>query len=80
MHLQSLKLLSNSLRDVFTRLQYLSCDLDIEVKVSQDVAQYPLHHVTKFEAATSNGLGGGDTFTRNVRKGGTDRPTTDRLW
>ena len=42
-------------------------DLDLGVKVIQDVAQYPLHHVTylgiKFEVARSNGLGG-DTFTR----------------
>ena len=42
---------------------------DLEVKVTQNVAQYPLHHVTysttKFEAASSNGLGR-DTFTRNV--------------
>ena len=42
-------------------------DLDLWVKVTQNVAQYPLHHVTysatKFEVATSNGLGG-DTFTR----------------
>ena len=42
-------------------------DLDLEVSVKQDVAQYPLHHVTysdtKFEVATSNDLG--DAFTRN---------------
>ena len=42
-------------------------DLDLRVKVTQNVAQYPLHHVrysaTKFEVATSNRLGG-DTFTR----------------
>ena len=42
-------------------------DLDIEVKVTRDVTQYPLHHVTyahaKFEVGTSNGLGG-DAFTR----------------
>ena len=48
--------------------------MDLGVKVTQNVAQYPLHHVTysatKFEVATPNGLGG-DTFTRNV---------TDRLW
>ena len=41
-------------------------DLDLGVKVTQDVAQYPLHHVTnsdtKFEVAKSNGLGG-DAFT-----------------
>ena len=42
-------------------------DLDLGVKVTQNVAQYPLHHVTytatKFEVATSNRLGG-ETFTR----------------
>ena len=41
-------------------------DLDLWAKVTQDVAQYPLHHVTysdsKFEVATSNSLGG-DAFT-----------------
>ena len=34
-------------------------DLDLGVKVTQDIAQYPLHYVTysgtKFEVATSNG-------------------------
>ena len=42
-------------------------DLDHGVKVTQNVVQYPLHHVTftatKFEDATSKGLGG-DAFTR----------------
>ena len=42
-------------------------NLDLGVKITQNVAQYPLHHVTysttKFEVATSYGLGG-DTFTR----------------
>ena len=42
-------------------------DLDLWDKVTQDVAQYPLHHMTysdtKFEVDTSNGLGG-DAFTR----------------
>ena len=41
-------------------------DLDLGVQVTQDVAQYPLHHVTysdtKFEVAMSNSLGG-DAFT-----------------
>ena len=45
--------------------------LNLGVKVTRNVAQYPLHHVTysttKFEVATSNGLGG-DTFTRSVKK------------
>ena len=44
-------------------------DIWLGVKVTENVAQYPLHHVTysatKFEVATSNRLGG-DTFTRNV--------------
>ena len=50
-------------------------DLDLGVKVTQNVSQYPLHHVTysttKFEVATFNGLGG-YTFTRNVTDGWTD--------
>ena len=43
-------------------------DLDLGIKVIQDVAQYPLHHdhvtysYTKFEVAISNCLGG-DAFT-----------------
>ena len=44
-------------------------DLDLGIKVKQDVTQYPLNHVTyahvKFEVATSNGLGG-DAFTRKT--------------
>ena len=56
-------------------------DLDLGVKVTRNVAQYPLHHVTysatKFEVATSNGLRG-DTFTRNVTDGRTDRRTDGR--
>ena len=41
---------------------------DLGVKVTQNVAQYPLHHLTysatKFEVTMSNRLGG-DTITRN---------------
>ena len=41
-------------------------DLDLGFKVSQNVAQYPIHHVTylatKFEVATSKGLG--DAFKK----------------
>ena len=48
---------------LFDLLPYLG------VKVTRNVAQYPLHHVTysatKFEVTMSNRLGG-DTFTRNV--------------
>ena len=42
-------------------------DLDLGVKVTQNVAQYPPHHVTyapaKFEVAMANGLRE-DAFTR----------------
>ena len=76
MHLQSLKLpRQKCLRgDAFTRkIYYLTFDLG--VKVTQNVAQYPLHRVTysatKFEVARFNGLGG-DTFTRNVTDGHMD--------
>ena len=57
--------------DIYTR-KYI---FDLGVKVTQNVAQYPLHHVTysatKFKDATPNGLDG-DTFTRNLTEGQTD--------
>ena len=44
-------------------------DLDLGAKVTQNVAQYPLHHViyapAKFEVASPKGLGG-DAITRNM--------------
>ena len=44
-------------------------DLDIGVKVTQNVTQYRLHHVTysgtKFEVSTSNSVGG-DAFTKKI--------------
>ena len=49
------------------KIQYLTFDLDLGVKISRNVSQYPLRYVTysatKFEAATSKGFGG-DSFTR----------------
>ena len=52
------------------KIQYLT--LDLGVKVTQNVAHYPLHYVTysatKFKVASSKGLGG-DTFTRNMTDG-----------
>ena len=70
-------------RCIYKKIHYLIFDLDLEVKVTRNVTQYPLHHViyapTKFEVAKSNGLGE-DTITRNVTDGRTDRRTTDRLW
>ena len=56
-------------------------DLDLGVKVTRNLTQYPLHYViyasTKFEVAISNGLGE-DTITRNVTDGQTDRRTDGR--
>ena len=54
-------------RCIYKKIQYLTFNLDLGVKVTQKVAQYPLHHVTypatKFKIASSYSLGG-DTFTR----------------
>ena len=65
-------------RCIYKKIHYLTFDLDLGVKVTRNVTQYPLHHViyapTKFEAATSNGLGE-DTITRNVTDGQTDEQT-----
>ena len=66
-------------RYIYKKIHYLTFDLDLGVKVIQNVAQYPLHPVTysttKFEVATSNGLGE-DT----LRMGGwTDGRMTYRL-
>ena len=78
-------------RFIYKKIHCLTFDLDLGVKVTRNVAQYPLHHVTysatKFEVATPNGLGG-DTFTRNVKNrrtegqtdGQMDGRTKDRLW
>ena len=48
--------------------KYTLFDLELGVKVTQNVAQYPLHHVTyasaMFKVATSNNLG--DALTRNT--------------
>ena len=68
-------------RCIYKKIHYLTFDLDLGVKVTRNVTQYPLHHViyapTKFEVATSNGLGE-DTITRNVTDGRTDRQTHGR--
>ena len=53
-------------RFVYKKIHYLTFDLDLGVKVTQNVTQYPQHHVTyaqaKFEVATSKSLWG-DAFT-----------------
>ena len=66
---QSLKLLCLTAKEEMHLHENTIFDLDLGVKVTQDVAKYPLHHVThsdkKFEVATSDGLGG-DAFTKNT--------------
>ena len=51
----------------YKKIQYLTFDFDLWVKVARNVVQYHLHYVTnsvtKFEAASFNRFGG-DTFTR----------------
>ena len=67
-------------RCIYKKIHYLTFDLDLGVKVTRNITQYSLHHViyasTKFEVATSIGLGG-DTITRIVTDGRTDRRTDD---
>ena len=64
------------------KIHYLTFDLDLGVKVTRNIAQNSLQHVTclgtKFEVAPSNGLGG-NIFTRNVM-GGRTHAQTDRRW
>ena len=67
-------------RCIYKKIHYLIFDLDLGVKVTQNVSQHPLHHVayqgTKCKVAMSNGLG--DAFTRKVTNGRTDRQTDRR--
>ena len=67
MQRQSLKLLCLTVKEEMNLHENTLCDLDHWFKVTQDIAKYPLHHVTysntKFEFATSDGLGG-DAFTK----------------
>ena len=68
MYLQSLKLLPwLRRRCIYKKIHYLTFHLDPKVKVSQNIYQYPLHHVTyapaKSEVAMANGLVG-DAVTR----------------
>ena len=61
------KMLPRFRRFIYKKIQYLTFYLVLGVKVTRNVALYPLHHVTysatKFEVDMSNRLGG-DTFTR----------------
>ena len=49
---------SNSLGDAFTIKYIMAIDLDLEVKFTQNVAPYPLHHMAyspaRLEVATSS--------------------------
>ena len=67
MYLQSLKLLRPKVEKMHLKENTLF-DLDTEVKVTQNAAQYHLHHVTyspvKFEVAMLNGL---DVFTNQIK-------------
>ena len=58
MHQQSLLLLYPTVKKKMHLQENTEFDLDFQVMVTQNVAQYPLHHVTysatKFEVAMSN--------------------------
>ena len=58
MHLQCLMLLRLTVKDMHLQ-ENAVFNLDLGVKVTQDVVQYPLHHVAyafaKFDVATFNG-------------------------
>ena len=63
MHQQSLKLLCSTVEKMHLQENTLSdFDLDLHFKVTQNIGQYPLHHVTyapaKFGVAVSKRLGG----------------------
>ena len=81
MHRHNLKLQLPKVYEKMHLQEITLFDLDLGVKVTRNITQYPLHHViyapTKFEVATSNGLGE-DTITRNVTDGQTDRQTDAR--
>ena len=60
-HQQSLKLLCPTVKEEMHLQEFTSFDVDLSrLKVTQNVALYPPHHVTyapaKYEAATFNGL------------------------
>ena len=71
MHHQSLKLLNPIVKEKMHLQEKILFDLDLGAKVTQNVAQYPRHHVTyappKFDIATSHGWGD-DASTRKYIK------------
>ena len=67
MRQQSLILLHPTVKEKIHLQENTLFDLDLRVKVTRNVAQCPLHHVTyaptEFEVTTSKALGG-EAFTR----------------
>ena len=61
-------------RCIYKKIHNLTFGLDLEVNVTQNVAQYPLRHAiyasAKLKVVRSNGFGE-DTITRNVSDGHT---------
>ena len=66
--MQSLKLQHQIVEEMHLQAKTLF-DLDLGIKVTQNLPQYPLHHVTnvpaKFEVATFIGLGR-NAFTKYI--------------
>ena len=71
LHQQSLMLLHPMVKEKMHLQENTLFDLDLGVKVTQNAAQYPRHHLTyapaKFDIATSHGSGE-DAFTRKYIK------------
>ena len=71
MHQQSLILLHCTVNEKMHLQENTLFDLDLWVKVTRNVAQCPLHHVTyaptEFEITTSKALGG-EAFTKKKSK------------
>ena len=67
MHQQSLILLNPTVKEKMHLQENTLFGLDLGVKVTQNVAQFPRHHVTfaptEFEVTTSKALGG-EVFAR----------------
>ena len=72
MRQQSLILLHPTVKEKTHLQENTLFDLNLQVKVTRNVAQCPLHHVTyaptKFEVTTSKALGG-EAFTRKFNIG-----------
>ena len=70
-HLHNKKMLRPTVLDEMHLQENISYDLIVGIKVTLDITQHPLQHVTyapaKFEVATSNGLGA-DKFERGYEK------------